>query len=173
MRPGMASCCGPRVRSSKHRESWSPPRWRWWAARWRRSHGPRYSRMRGCRSALPIRRQSTAKAGQAVAQAGQAPAQAQSGRHRCRPGIRGRPDGRASPPYSISSPARSRTSSSRIASAAAGTDTTSVRFCGVEPKANYQVTFEDGSNPATVKTGVEMVRRQRRGDAGDDRGADP
>ena len=39
---------------------------------------------------------------------------------------------------------------------AAGADTTPIRFRGVDPATNYQVTFEDGSNPATVKSGAEL-----------------
>ncbi len=40
---------------------------------------------------------------------------------------------------------------------AAGAESALIRFRGVDPQANYQVTFEDGSNPAAVRSGAELL----------------
>jgi len=41
---------------------------------------------------------------------------------------------------------------------AAGTNTTTIKLLGVEPKTTYRVTFEDGTNPAVEKTGEELTK---------------
>jgi len=41
---------------------------------------------------------------------------------------------------------------------AAGADTVTLKLRGVEPATRYRVTFEDGSNPAAVKTGEELAK---------------